>query len=162
MGSLLLSWVLMRTLLCVSPPRVESLFPPVLSKSCSHIPLAFKIWFSRNSSSHCRTPRLGLRSFTAVGGLLWYKCSPVCESPTQQLWDLILLWLRPSYRLIVAFPLSLDVGYLFCELQCLPVDDCSAVSCDSGSLSRGSESTSFYSAILTQSHIQCYFQSHLQ
>ena len=56
---------------------------------------------------------VGLRTFTPVGGLLWYKCSPVCESPTQQLWDLILLWLCPSYHLIVASPLSLDVGYLF-------------------------------------------------
>ena len=36
-------------------------------------------------------PDVGLRAFTPVGGLLWYKCSPVCESPTQQLWDLILL-----------------------------------------------------------------------
>ena len=36
-------------------------------------------------------PDVGLRTFTAVGGLLWYKCSPVCESPTQQFWDLILL-----------------------------------------------------------------------
>ena len=34
---------------------------------------------------------VGLRTFTPVGGLLWYKCSPVCESPTHQLWDLILL-----------------------------------------------------------------------
>ena len=42
------SWVLMCTLLCVCPPRVESLFPSVLSKSCSQIPLAFKVWFSRN------------------------------------------------------------------------------------------------------------------
>ena len=58
-------------------------------------------------------PELGLRTFPPVGGLLWYKCSPVCESPTQQLWDLILLWLPPSYCLIVASPLSLDVGYLF-------------------------------------------------
>ena len=45
-------------------------------------------------------------------------------------------------------PLSLDVGYHFREFQCLPVDDCSAASFDSGVLSRGSESTSFYSAIL--------------
>ena len=58
-------------------------------------------------------PDMGLRTFTQVGGLLWYKCSPVCESPTQQLWDMILLCLRPSYHLIVASPLSLDVGYLF-------------------------------------------------
>ena len=58
-------------------------------------------------------PDVGLRTFTPVGGLLWYNCSPVCESPTQQLWDLILLSLCPSYSLIVASPLSLDVGYLF-------------------------------------------------
>ena len=36
-------------------------------------------------------PDVGLRTFTPVGGLLWYNCSPICESPTQQLWDLILL-----------------------------------------------------------------------
>ena len=65
-------------------------------------------------------PEVGLRTFTPVGGLLWHKCSPVCESPTQHLRDLILLWLCPSYRLIVASPLSLDVGYLFGEFQCLP------------------------------------------
>ena len=33
-------------------------------------------------------------------------------------------------------PLSLDVGYFFGEFQCLPADDCSAVSCDSGALTR--------------------------
>ena len=27
---------------------------------------------------------VGVRTFTPVGGLLWYKCLPVCESPTQQ------------------------------------------------------------------------------
>ena len=59
--------------------------------------------------------------------------------------------IAPSYHLIVASPLSLDVGYLFSEFQCLPVDDCSAVSCDSSALVRGSERTSFYSAILNQS-----------
>ena len=36
-------------------------------------------------------PDLGLRICTPVGGILWYKCSLVCESPIQQLWDLILL-----------------------------------------------------------------------
>ena len=36
-------------------------------------------------------PDVGLRTFTPEGGLLWYKCSPVRESPTRQLWDLILL-----------------------------------------------------------------------
>ena len=110
-------WVLMHTLLCVCPLIVESLFLPVLSNS-NQIPLAFKVWFSGNSSSCCQTPQVGkpdvgLRTFTPVGGCLWYNCSPVCESPTQQLWDLILLWLCPSYCLIAASPLSLDVGYLF-------------------------------------------------
>ena len=42
-------------------------------------------------------------------------------------------------------------GIFFGEFQCLPVDDCSAVSCDSGALTRGSERMSFYSAILNQS-----------
>ena len=36
-------------------------------------------------------PDVGLRTFTPVGGLLWCNWSPVCESPIQQLWDLILL-----------------------------------------------------------------------
>ena len=61
----------MRTLLCVCPPRVESLFPPVLSKSCSHILLAFKVWFSRNSSSCCRTPRLGRLTWGSEAPLQW-------------------------------------------------------------------------------------------
>ena len=39
-------------------------------------------------------------------------------------------------------------GILLGEVQCLPVDDCPAASCDSGALARESENTSFYSAIL--------------
>ncbi|XP_067592203.1 ADP-ribosylation factor-like protein 9 isoform X2 [Pseudorca crassidens] len=42
-------------------------------------------------------------------------------------------------------------GIFFGEFQCLPVDDCSAVSCDSSALARRSEHTSFYSTILNQS-----------
>ena len=48
----------------------------------------------------------------------------------------------------MASPLSLDVGIFFGEFQCLPVDDCPAASCDFDVLARGSESMSFYSAIL--------------
>ena len=44
-------------------------------------------------------------------------------------------------------------GISFGEFQCLPVDDCSAVSCDSGDLARGSECTYLYSAILNQSSL---------
>ena len=60
-----------------------------------------------------RKPDVGLRTFTPVGEFLWYNCFPVCGSPTQRAWDLILSQLRPSYCLIVASPLSLDVAYFF-------------------------------------------------
>ena len=61
----------MRTLLCVCPPRVESLFPPVLSKFCSQILPAVKVWFSRNSSSHCQTARLGSLTWGSEPSLQW-------------------------------------------------------------------------------------------
>ena len=61
----------MHTLLCVCPPRVESLFPPVLFKSCNQIPLAFKVWFCRNFSSHCPTPRLGSLTWGSEPSLQW-------------------------------------------------------------------------------------------
>ena len=144
----------MHTLCCVCPPRVESLFPPVLLKSCNQILLAFKVWFSRNSSSHCRTPRLGSLMWGSEPSFHWVDfcgmCSPVCESPNQQLWDLILLWLFPSYVLTVASPLSLDVGYLF---WWVPLSSYrwlfSSYLWFRCSCKR--ESTSFYSAVLNQS-----------
>ena len=37
----------------------------------------------------------------------------VYGSPTWQVWDLILLWLCPSYHLTVGSSLSLDMGHLF-------------------------------------------------
>ena len=136
-------WVLMHTLLCVCPPRVESLFPLVLSKSCSQILLAFEVWFSGNSSSHCRTPSLGSLTWSSEPSLqwvdfcgisvlqfvshppssyrIWFYCD--CAPPTISLQLLLCLWMW-----------SIFSG----EFQCLPVDDCSAVSCDSGALARGS------------------------
>ena len=146
----------MPTLLCVCPPRVESLFPPVLQKSCNQILQAFKVWFSRNSSSRCRTPRLGSRTcdsepslqwvdFCGISVLqfvshppsshgIWFYCD--CTPPTISLRLLLCLWMW---------------GIFFGKFLCLPVNDCSAVSCDSSALTRGSESTSFYSTILNQS-----------
>ena len=151
----------MRILLCVCPPSVESLFPPALLKSCSQIPLDFKVWFSRNSYSHCWTPTLGSLTWGSEPSLQWVDFFGISvlqsESPTQQLWDLILLWLHPSYCLIVASPLCLDVEYHFGEFQCLPVNDCPAAICDSGVLARGSESMSFYSTILVQALLYFIF-----
>ena len=148
--------VLMHTLLCVCPPRVESLFPTVLSKSCNQIPLAFKVWFSGNSSSRCWTPRLGSLMWGSEPSLqwvdfcdisvlqfvshppssygIWFYCD--CAPPTISLRLLLCLWMW---------------GIFFGEFQYLPVDDRLAISCDSGAFARGSERTSIYSAILNQS-----------
>ena len=141
----------MCTLLCVCPPRVESLFPPVLPKSCNQIPVAFKVWFSRNSSSRCQTARLGsltcgsepslqCTDFRGISVLqfvshppssygIWFYCDSA--PPTISLWLLLCLWMW---------------GIFFGEFQCLPVDDYST-----SVLKRGSERMSFYSAILNQS-----------
>ena len=146
----------MLTLLCVCPPRVESLLPLVLSKSCNQIPLAFKDWFSGNSSFRCQTHRLGSLTWGSEPSLqwvdfcgisvlqsvshppsgygIWFYCD--CNPPTISLRLLLCLWVW---------------GVFLGEFHCLPVDDCSAASCDSGSFARGTECTSFYSAILNQS-----------
>ena len=145
-------WVLMHTLLCVCPQRVESLLPSVLLKSCNQIPPAFKVWFFGNSSSHCWTPRLESLTWGSEHSLhwvdfcgiivlqfvshppsgygIWLYCD--CALPTISLRPLPCLWIW---------------GISFGEFQCLPVDVCSAVSCDSSASARGSERTSFYSAI---------------
>ena len=156
----------MCTLLCVRPPRVESLFLPVLSKSCHLIPLAFKVWFSRNSSSCWWTPRFGSLTWGSEPSLqwmdfhgisvlqfvshppssygIWFYCD--CTPPTVSLWLLLYLWMW---------------GIFFDKLQCPPVNDCSAVSCDSGALTRGSERMSFYSTILNQSSTSNFLYRHL-
>ena len=52
-------WVLVQAKLCLCPPRLESLFTPVLWKSCNQILLAFKVRFFGDSKSLCWVPRLG-------------------------------------------------------------------------------------------------------
>ena len=51
------------------------------------------------------------------------------------------------------------LGIFFGEFQCLPVDDSSAVSCDSGVLARRSESMSFYSAIFPNIILKMFHMS---
>ena len=133
-------------------PRVESLFAPDLLKSCNQILLAFKVWFSGNSSSPCQTPMLGSLTWGSEPSLQWVDFCGIsvlqfvshppssygiwfyCDwaPPTISLWLLLCLWMK---------------GIFFGEFH-HPVDDCSAVSYDSGALARESERTSFYSAIL--------------
>ena len=103
----------MHTLLCVCPPREESLFPPVLFKSCNQIPQAFKVWFSRNSSSCCHAPRLGSLTWGSELLLQWVDFCGIsvlqsvshppssygilfycdCTLPTISLWLLLCLWM---------------------------------------------------------------------
>ena len=56
-------WVLVHTRFYLFPPRLESLFPPVLWKPYNQILLAFKSRFSGDSQPLSWMPRLG--------GLMW-------------------------------------------------------------------------------------------
>ena len=40
---------------------------------------------------------MGLRTFTPVGGVLWYKCSPVCESAVMGFDFIVIAPLVPSH-----------------------------------------------------------------
>ena len=100
---------------------------------------------------------MGFRTFTTVGELLWYYCSPVCRSPTQRVWDLILSGLCSSYNLTVAYSLSLDMRYIFSDRFQYPVDG-STASCDFSAFTGGDAHMSFYSAILNQKPQAMYFK----
>ena len=51
--------VLVHARFCSCPLRLQSLFPPVLCKSYSQIPLASKVRFHGDPQSLCQIPRLG-------------------------------------------------------------------------------------------------------
>ena len=83
------------------------------SPTSNQIPLAFKAWFSRNSSSRCGTPRLGSLTWGSEPSLLWVgfcgisvlqfvRHPPIsygiwfycdCAPPTVSLWFLLCLWM---------------------------------------------------------------------
>ena len=52
-------WVFVHTGFCLCPSSLESLFSPVLWKSCNQILLGFKVRFPGDSQSLCWIPRLG-------------------------------------------------------------------------------------------------------
>ena len=54
-----LLWVWVHAEFRLCPPRLESLFPPVLWKSCHQILLAFKFRFPGDSQPLCQIHRLG-------------------------------------------------------------------------------------------------------
>ena len=89
-GSAPFLWVLVCTRFCLCPPRLESLFPPGLWRSCNPILLAFRVRFPGDPQSLCWIP----------------------STPTWQVWDLILSWLHPSCHHAAASSLSWDMGSL--------------------------------------------------
>ena len=121
---------------CVCPPRVAFLFPPVLWSFCDEAPLTFKAKCSGGSSSQFQIPILGSLTWGSELSLLWENLCDiiilVCGSPTWWVWDLIISRMEPSYHLIVASFLSLEVDYLFGRFQSFFVDGHSAVSFDFG------------------------------
>ena len=81
-----LLWVLVYVRFCLCPPRLESLFPPspvkvLLSNPTGlqgQIPWGFLIPLSDLQAGN---PDVGFRTFTTVGELVWYYCSPVYGRP---------------------------------------------------------------------------------
>ena len=71
----------------VSPSPVKALRSNPTSLQ-SQIPWRFLVALADPQTGK---PDMGLRTFTTVGELIWYCYSPVCGSPTWQVWDLILL-----------------------------------------------------------------------
>ena len=117
--------ILVRSKFCFCLPRLESV-SPVLWKAYNHIPLfpqgqipwGFPVPLSDPQAG--KSDR-GFRTFTIVRELLCYYYSPVCGSPTWQVWDLILSILCSSYLLTAASSLTLDVGYLFLVGSSVPL-----------------------------------------
>ena len=87
------------TRFCLWPPRVSASLNPVevlwsnLAGLQSQIPLGFPV--------PLLYPQVGKsdvepRTFITLWEILWHYCSPVCGSPTQRVWELILTWLCHS------------------------------------------------------------------
>ena len=150
-----LPWVLVCTRFCLCPPRVESLFAPDLWKSCSPIPLAFKVRFPRDFLSLCQIPRLGSLMWGSESSQQWENFSDItvvqivgCPPSRYGIW-----FYCDGPLLLSSRGFSFAFGYgvsFFGRFHLPPVDGCSTASCDFGALTGGDECTSFYSAILNQ------------
>ena len=111
-GVTALPWVPAHVKSCVRLPRVESLLPRVLCSYGTQSPWAFKVKLSGGSSSQCQMLWLGNLTWglelSLLGESLRYNYFPVCGSPIQWIWNLIILW-KPSYHLVVVSSFSLGV-----------------------------------------------------
>ena len=141
------------------PPRLESLFSPVLWKSCKQIPMAFKAIFPGGSQSLCQVPRLG---------------SLMCSSEPSQyffgilfssLWVTHLAGIGFNFNMIASllpshcgFFFVFVVGYLFfAGFQYPPVNGCSIARCSFAALTGENEHMSFDSAMLIRKPREGYF-----
>ena len=154
--SLLFLWVLVHTraCVCVCPPRVEFLFLSTLWSSCDQAPLTFQSQVLWGLLFPVLEPQSG-GPYMGLWTLLQWES--LCDiiifqfgSFTCWVCDLIVLWMHPSFHLVVASSLSLDVEHLFWEVWVFLVDGYSAVSCDFGVFVREGELKSFYSTIYSQ------------
>ena len=131
-----------------------SLFLLILWKSYNQIPLAFKVKFPGDSQPLFGILRLGSLMWGLEPSQQWENFFGIiilqfCGSPTWLVWDLILLWLCPSYCLTVASLLSLVMGSFFGGFLSPPVNGWSTASCNFGALARGDNHMTFYSAIFS-------------
>ena len=169
MESLIFLWVQVHVRICVHPPTMKSLLPPVLWGSWNQTPLAFKATCSGGSYSQCWTHRLGCLTWGSELSQLWENfCNIIilqfvahppewygiwlyhlCAPPTISLWFLLYVF-GCSISFLVGSSLFLINGY-------------AAVSCDFGVLMRGGELKVFLLCHLV-SLIECLFhfrQGHL-
>ena len=146
-------YILVHTRFCLCPPRVESLFPPVLWKSWNQIPLAGKVRFSGDSQSLCQILRLGSLMWGPESSQQWGSGGTSLVLLFSRLWvthlvgmgfDFILFApLQPSccwFFFVFGHRVSFSGGF-----QHPPVDGCFTTSCDFGALAGEDERTSFYS-----------------
>ena len=150
-------WVLVLIrFIFLCPPRLASLFPPVLRKSYSQILLTLKARFPGDPQSLRQIPSffVGSPNWEA-----WHGAQNLHNSGRTLVLLFPSLWathlagmgfdfiiLHPFYHLAAAPSLSLDLGYLFLVFQHPPINDCPSGSCNFGALT-GDERMS-YSAIL--------------
>ena len=108
----------------------------------------------------------GFRTFTTVGELFWYYCSPVCGSSTQGVQDWFYCDCAPPtvlLRILLClwtwgFVWFVCLFFFFGDFQHPPVDGCSTDRCNFGALGGGNEHRSFYSTVWNQKPCGWYLQ----
>ena len=108
-------WILVQPRFRLCLPSLDSLFPPVLWKSCNQILLGFKVIFSGDSQSLCCVPRPGSLMWNSEPSQQWENFFGIvvphfvghrpdrywfyCDyaPPTVLLWLLLYLWTWDIY-----------------------------------------------------------------